>query len=40
MLRISELQSEGGRRMSARDFLNGANIGAGKQLGERVEEEI
>jgi methionyl-tRNA formyltransferase len=40
MLHISELQSEGGRRMSARDFLNGANIGAGKQLGERVEEEI
>jgi len=32
-LRILELQAEGGRRMSTRDFLNGAHIGAGNELG-------
>ncbi|MFS8086387.1 MAG: methionyl-tRNA formyltransferase, partial [Acidobacteriota bacterium] len=32
-LRVSELQMEGGRRLSARDFLNGAHLKAGKVLG-------
>ncbi len=34
ILRILELQPEGARRMSARDFLNGARIRAGETLGE------
>ncbi len=33
-LNILELQPEGARRMSARDFLNGARIRAGETLGE------
>ena len=32
-LRVSELQTEGGRRLSARDFLNGAHVKAGSLLG-------
>jgi methionyl-tRNA formyltransferase len=32
-LRVSELQTEGGRRLSARDFLNGAHVKAGNLLG-------
>src|SRR5258707_7552431 len=33
-LRISELQTEGGRRMGARDFLNGAHLKVGNMLGQ------
>jgi methionyl-tRNA formyltransferase len=33
VLNVLELQPEGGRRMSARDFLNGAHIRVGKTLG-------
>jgi methionyl-tRNA formyltransferase len=32
-LRVSELQVEGGRRMRARDFLNGARVSVGERLG-------
>jgi methionyl-tRNA formyltransferase len=32
-LRLHEVQSEGKRRMSARDFLNGARVRAGQRLG-------
>ncbi|MEK6336711.1 MAG: methionyl-tRNA formyltransferase [Acidobacteriota bacterium] len=32
-LRISELQTEGGRRLKARDFLNGTHISVGQLLG-------
>jgi methionyl-tRNA formyltransferase len=32
-LRVSELQVEGSRRMSARDFLNGARVSVGERLG-------
>jgi methionyl-tRNA formyltransferase len=32
-LRVSELQTEGGRRLSARDFLNGARLKVGEVLG-------
>lgn len=32
-LRVSELQSDGGRRLSARDFLNGAHLKVGEVLG-------
>jgi methionyl-tRNA formyltransferase len=32
-LRVAELQAEGGRRLSARDFLNGTHIAAGQILG-------
>ena len=32
-LRISELQTEGGRRLKARDFLNGTHINVGELLG-------
>lgn len=32
-LRISELQTEGGRRLKARDFLNGTHINVGQLLG-------
>jgi len=35
ILRIHELQAEGARRMSARDFLNGTHIQAGMRLGEK-----
>ncbi len=33
-LRVSELQTEGGRRLSARDFLNGAHLKVGDMLGQ------
>jgi methionyl-tRNA formyltransferase len=33
MLRITEVQPEGKRAMSARDFLNGAQIGRGDRFG-------
>jgi methionyl-tRNA formyltransferase len=33
MLRLLEIQPEGKRRMSARDFLNGARVEAGEKLG-------
>ena len=33
-LRVSELQTEGGRRLSARDFLNGTHLKVGEVLGE------
>jgi len=32
-LRVSELQMEGSRRLSTRDFLNGAHIRVGELLG-------
>ena len=32
-LRVSELQTEGGRRLSARDFLNGMHLKVGELLG-------
>src|SRR5260370_3165051 len=32
-LRVSELQTEGGRRLTARDFLNGTHLKAGELLG-------
>jgi len=32
-LRVSELQTESGRRLSARDFLNGAHLKVGEMLG-------
>jgi methionyl-tRNA formyltransferase len=32
-LRVSELQAEGGRRLSARDFLNGTHLKVGELLG-------
>jgi methionyl-tRNA formyltransferase len=32
-LRVAELQTEGGRRLSVRDFLNGTHIAAGQRLG-------
>ncbi len=32
-LRVSELQTEGGRRLSARDFLNGTHLKVGEVLG-------
>jgi len=32
-LRLLEVQPEGGRRLSARDFLNGARLSAGERLG-------
>ena len=32
-LRVSELQTEGGRRLSARDFLNGAHVTTGDRIG-------
>ena len=32
-LRVSELQAEGGRRLSARDFLNGMHLKVGELLG-------
>lgn len=32
-LRLLEVQPEGGRRLSARDFLNGARVSAGEHLG-------
>lgn len=32
-LRVAELQIEGGRRLSVRDFLNGTHIAAGQRLG-------
>jgi methionyl-tRNA formyltransferase len=32
-LRVSELQAEGGRRLSARDFLNGTHMKVGELLG-------
>ena len=32
-LRLVELQPEGKRRMTARDFLNGTHLGVGKMLG-------
>lgn len=33
-LRLREVQAEGKRRMSARDFINGAHVAAGERLGE------
>jgi len=33
-LRVFELQAEGGRRMPARDFLNGARVSVGERLGK------
>lgn len=33
-LRVSELQLEGGRRLSARDFLNGAHVKVGNLFGQ------
>jgi len=33
-LRVSELQTEGGRRLSARDFLNGTRLKVGEMLGQ------
>ncbi len=32
-LRVSELQTEGGRRLTARDFLNGMHLKVGELLG-------
>lgn len=34
LLRLSEVQLEGKRRMSARDFINGMRVRAGERLGE------
>jgi methionyl-tRNA formyltransferase len=34
-LRVSELQPEGARRMSARDFLNGSHVKVGEMFGQR-----
>ena len=34
VLRVSEVQPEARRRMSVRDFLNGANLKIGDRLGE------
>ena len=36
VLQVSELQLEGSRRMSARDFINGSQIRAGAKFGENV----
>ncbi|HEV2803215.1 MAG TPA: methionyl-tRNA formyltransferase [Pyrinomonadaceae bacterium] len=36
-LRLSEVQLEGKRRMSARDFINGMRVRAGERLGEEGE---
>jgi methionyl-tRNA formyltransferase len=33
-LRVSELQTEGGRRLSPRDFLNGTHLKVGEMLGQ------
>ena len=33
VLEVLELQSEGGRRMTTRDFLNGSRLNAGEKLG-------
>jgi len=33
VLRLTEVQAEGGRRVSARDFLNGHDLSAGERLG-------
>lgn len=39
-LRVFELQMEGGRRMGARDFLNGARVAVGERLGLVMPAEV